>query len=132
MTRANTIGGFRRRRQAFTLIEMLIVAALLAIFASLAIINMSTQLNLNKQKAAVAECRQIATALSFVNDDMSLFPKLNFLRFNLTNLQNEALQGTPVINNTGFEMYGNVVGDLGTRLKRGWKGRTSRPTRTSW
>lgn len=121
MTRANTIGGTGRRK-AFTLIEMLIVAALLAIFASLAIINMSTQLNLNKQKAAVAECRQIATALSFVNDDMSLFPKLNFLRFNIGNLETEGMPGGPWINNAGFEMYGNVVGDLGTRLKRGWKG----------
>jgi prepilin-type N-terminal cleavage/methylation domain-containing protein len=121
MFRAHDIRGFGRRR-AFTLIEMLIVAALLAIFASLAIINMSTQLNLNKQKAAVGECRQIASALSFVNDDMGLFPKLNFLRFNLSNLQSEALQGTPVINNTGFEMYGNVVGDLGTKLSRLWKG----------
>lgn len=113
--------GRTSRQRGFTLVEMLIVAALIAIFSSLAVINISTQMNLNKQKAAVAECRQIATAMSFAHDDLGIFPKICFLKFNLPNLT-ELLQGTPVVNNMVFESYGNPVGDLGSRLSRQWKG----------
>ncbi len=107
--------------RGFTLVEMLIVAALISIFSALAVFNITTQLNLNKQKAAVAECRQLATALTFANDDLGFLPKLCFLRYNLPNLQS-ALLGTPTTANTMVEAYGNQVGDLGTRLTRQWKG----------
>ena len=111
----------RTSRRGFTLIEMLIVAALISLFSGLAVINISQQLRLNQQKAAVAECRQIATSMSFANDDMGVFPKLCFLKFNGPNLA-DMLQGTPVVQNPVFEIYGNEVGNLGQRLNSQWKG----------
>lgn len=75
-----------RRRSGFTLIEMLVVAALIAIFAGLAVFNIVEQLNREKEKAALAEARSIATAMSFAYDDMGFFPKLCFLRFGVDEL----------------------------------------------
>ncbi|MGB9692764.1 MAG: type II secretion system protein, partial [Candidatus Sumerlaeaceae bacterium] len=71
----------RYSRKGFTLAEMLIVAALIALFSGLFIFSIETQYTLNKQKASVAECRQIATAMSFAQQDMGFFPKMCFLRF---------------------------------------------------
>lgn len=70
-----------RRRSGFTLIEMLVVAALIAIFAGLAVFNIVEQMNREKEKAAISECRSIATALSFAHDDLGFYPKLSWLRF---------------------------------------------------
>ena len=65
----------RGTRRAFTLVEMLIVAALIALFAGLAVFNVTEQYELNKQKAAVAECRQIGTSMNFALQDLGFFPK---------------------------------------------------------
>src|SRR5688572_29195394 len=78
-------GGMQRRR-GFTLVEMLVVSALIALFAGLAVFSITTQLEQNRKKAAVAECRQIATAMSFAHQDLSFFPKLCLLRFNYNEL----------------------------------------------
>ncbi len=77
---------FKRRNRGFTLIEMLIVAALIAIFSALAVFNISEQLNISKGKAAVAECRSIATAMSFAHDDLGFYPKIGFLRYGFDEL----------------------------------------------
>lgn len=76
-----------RRRSGFTLIEMLVVAALIAIFAGLAVFNIVEQLNREKEKAALSEARSIATAMSFAYDDLGFFPKLCFLRFGVDELR---------------------------------------------
>ncbi len=70
-----------RRTGGFTLIEMLVVAALIAIFAGLAVFNVVEQLNREKEKAALAEARSIATAMSFAYDDLGFFPRFCFLRY---------------------------------------------------
>lgn len=75
-----------RHNSGFTLIEMLVVAALIAIFAGLAVFNIVEQLNREKEKAALAEARSIATAMSFAHNDMGFYPKLCFLRFGVDEL----------------------------------------------
>src|SRR5690606_6989864 len=70
-----------RRNGGFTLIEMLVVAALIAIFAGLAVFNIVEQLNREKEKAAIAEARSIATAMSFAHDDLGFYPRLCWLKF---------------------------------------------------
>lgn len=88
MTKTMTIHKIpARRTQGFTLIEMLVVAALIAIFAGLAVFNIVEQLNREKEKAAIAEARSIATAMSFAYDDMGFYPKLCFLRFGVDELK---------------------------------------------
>jgi prepilin-type N-terminal cleavage/methylation domain-containing protein len=106
------------RTRGFTLVEMFIVAALISLFAGIAVFNIQSMYERNKQKAAVGECRQISTALSHVYDDTSIFPRLSLLRFNLPNLL-YALRGLSV---DALEYHGLAVGDLEGRLNRSWKG----------
>lgn len=108
----------RTSERGFTLAEMLIVAALIALFSGLFIFSIETQYTLNKQKASVAECRQIATAMSFAQQDLGIFPKICFLRFNSTNL-------ISLLTGMGFdavEYHSLPVGDLQARLVKQWKG----------
>ncbi len=65
--------------RAFTLIEMFIVGALIALFAGIAIFNIQGQYLANIRKITIAEVRQIHSGLSFVKMDTGVFPKLNFL-----------------------------------------------------
>lgn len=69
----------RRDRRGFTLIEILVIALIISILSSIAIINIQQFVDNNKRKAVVAEVRQLAQALSFARDDIGYFPKLNFL-----------------------------------------------------
>ncbi len=71
--------GFIRTNRAFTLIEMFIVGALIALFAGIAIFNIQGQYLANIRKITIAEVNQIHTALSFIKMDAGVFPKLNFL-----------------------------------------------------
>ena len=71
--------GFIPTNRAFTLIEMFIVGALIALFAGIAIFNIQGQYLANIRKITIAEVNQIHTALSFVKMDTGIFPKLNFL-----------------------------------------------------
>lgn len=107
-----------RRRKAFTLVEMLIVAALIALFAGLAVFSIETQYTLNRQKASIAECRQIATAMAFAQQDLGFFPKFCWLRHNVPNLL-QRLQG---LSFDAVEYHGLPVGDLQNRLIKQWKG----------
>lgn len=59
--------------------EIIIVGVLIATFSSLAIFAIREQFEANKNKAAIGEARQIATALEFANIDTGIFPKLSFL-----------------------------------------------------
>ncbi|MCX7015454.1 MAG: prepilin-type N-terminal cleavage/methylation domain-containing protein [Candidatus Sumerlaeota bacterium] len=69
----------KRRNQGFTLMEILIVAAIIAIFASLAIFNAQEMYQSNVRKGTIAETNSIGTALSMARDDLTFYPKLNYL-----------------------------------------------------
>lgn len=66
----------RSRRRGFTLVELVIVASLIAIFSGLAVFSIQQQFRNNQVKATIAETRQIATALDLAHLDVSIFPKL--------------------------------------------------------
>ncbi len=114
------LAGGARGRRAFTLVEMLVVSALIALFAGLAVFSITTQLDQNRKKAAVAECRQIATAMSFAHDDLSFFPKICFLKFNYDNLNAAAvnLGLTP----SAIEYHSHFIPQIETKLQKNWKG----------
>ncbi|MGI8906589.1 MAG: type II secretion system protein [Candidatus Sumerlaeaceae bacterium] len=104
-------------QRGFTLVEMLVVAALIAIFAGLAVFNITAQLEREKSKAAVAEARSIATGMSFAYDDLGFYPKIGLLRFNLDNVF-EFLKGT------GFdsaEYHSYIVGNQDIRMRKKWR-----------
>lgn len=110
--------GTRRGTRAFTLVEMLIVAALIVIFSSLAVLNVSEYMKKGRQKAAVAEARHIATAMSFAHQDLGFFPKICFLNLNLISLT-DSLSGMTF---DAVEYHGHNIGDLAGRLGRQWRG----------
>ena len=110
----------RRGRRGFTLVEMLIVATLISLFAGLAVFSMTTQLEQNKRKAAVAECRQIGTAMAFAQQDLSFFPRICLLKYNYTNLFN--ILSSFSLDSTFVENHGYNVGGLQQRLRTNWKG----------
>ena len=107
------------RRGGFTLIEMLVVAALIAIFAGLAVFNIVEQLNREKEKAAIAECRSIATAMSFAHDDLGFYPKLCWLKFGKLDLikyvQDNGIPGAAI---DWFEKGDNT--GMPTRIQTKW------------
>lgn len=107
-----------RRTQGFTLIEMLVVAALIAIFAGLAVFNIVEQLNREKEKAAIAECRSIATAMSFAHDDMGFYPKICWLRFGVDELiQTITDNSLPIDSIDTFDRGGPT---MPTMIKSNW------------
>ena len=107
-----------RRNQGFTLIEMLVVAALIAIFAGLAVFNIVEQLNREKEKAAIAECRSIATAMSFAHDDMGFYPKICWLRFGVDELiQTITDNGLPSDSIDWFDRGGTTMPNM---IKNNW------------
>jgi len=67
------------KSKGFTLIEVLIVAALLSLFAGIAVINIQQMYDSNKRKATFPETRALATAFSIARDNVGFFPNLFYL-----------------------------------------------------
>lgn len=107
-----------RRNGGFTLIEMLVVAALIAIFAGLAIFNVVEQLNREKEKAALAEARSIATAMSFAYDDMGFFPRLCFLRFGVEEFKKIIADDN--LPTDAIEYFGYPSATMASRINKDW------------
>lgn len=79
-------------RRAFTLIELLIVGALIALFAGLAIFGAQQAYLNNQRKAVIGESRQVATALDFAYGDVGFFPLLCFMDDSLEGLTIDSQQ----------------------------------------
>jgi prepilin-type N-terminal cleavage/methylation domain-containing protein len=73
---------YKRQRTGFTLIEILIVAALISLLAGIAAINIQRAYVDNQRKATYGEARNLATALSMANEDIGIYSKLCFLTQN--------------------------------------------------
>ncbi|MEQ8821732.1 MAG: type II secretion system protein [Sumerlaeia bacterium] len=69
----------RTRQRAFTLVELVIVGALIALFSGLAIFGVQQQFRSNTRKAMIGETRQLAQALDFAFQDVGFFPVPCFL-----------------------------------------------------
>ncbi|NQU44757.1 prepilin-type N-terminal cleavage/methylation domain-containing protein [bacterium] len=68
-----------RKIRAFTLMEILIVAALISLFSSLAIFSTQYLVDSSKRKSSVADARTIAHVLSMAYMDFGIFPKVGYL-----------------------------------------------------
>lgn len=76
------IPSVRRRLQrgrGFTLLEILIVAALISLFAGLAVFGIQQQFENNIRKTTQGEVRSIAVALDLAYADVGFFPKIALL-----------------------------------------------------
>lgn len=106
----------RAPRYGFTLIEILIVGALIALFAGLAIFGAQQFYDSQRRKAMFAETREIGAALSFVRDDVNFYPRLHLLDESVDRIQL----------NTPIDTYGRLVlqpGSLRTKqIAENWRG----------
>jgi len=109
----------RRLQRGFTLLEILIVGALIALFSGIAIFAVQEMYDRNRAKAMFGEAYEIGTALSFAHNDLGFFPKLHLLR----------LPATLVIFPTGvypsFDMYGQFPPNnvsLIANVRENWNG----------
>lgn len=68
------------QRRGFTLLEILIVASLIGLFASLALFSIQQMYDQNREKLMFPEAQQIGTALSFARDDIGFYPRIHLLR----------------------------------------------------
>lgn len=115
------------RRRGFTLVELIIVAALIALFSGLAVIAVQQQYRSNIRKATIAETRNIASALDFAALDTNVFPKLCWLT--------ESREGMAFVSNlvsggnSSLIVYGaldinsrNVDAQTAARFQNLWKG----------
>ena len=64
------------RSRGFTLVELLIVIAIIGIIAAIAIPNLINALNRAKQSRAVAEIRTLAQGIAIYQQDNSLYPAI--------------------------------------------------------
>ncbi len=110
---------FSTHSKGFTLIEILIVGALIALFAGMAIINIQQQYENSVRKIMIGESREIGTAMSFAHQDLGIFPKFCFLNHSRNMLfQVAGTNRLPL----SFDYMGFDVTGREQQLIEGWRG----------
>jgi type II secretory pathway pseudopilin PulG len=113
-----------RNRGGFTLLEILIIALVIALLSGIAVINVQQFVDSNKRKATIADARQLSQALSFAHNDIGFFPKLCFLddsRVSPKLAQIDAANGAVISFHNDFQIYGSNYQGLDP-APRQWKG----------
>lgn len=116
------------RRQGFTLMEILIVAALITVLSSIAIISVNSFYNQAVKKTTIGELNRVGMALAFAEQDIGFYPKLAYLdkseHYVLYDLAGDRTDPNMLVNH--FDTYGFLAGGLGdplqSRVASQWKG----------
>ena len=118
----NPITGSARER-GFTLIEMLIVGSLIALFSGIAMFGIQQMYDSNREKIMRAEASELGTALSFAHDDLGFFPRLDLLSLPKPLLvfeqTGQATYLRPSVDNYGAD---GITGPQVNNLSENWKG----------
>lgn len=117
-------GAHRHSTKGFTLVELFIVGALIALFAGLALFNVREQFDSNRRKAMIGEARNLGTSMGFAKMDTAVFPKFCFLTMSEREMQFEA-----VSRGHNADFYYNVIdytniatGPFAAGIKQNWRG----------
>lgn len=113
----------KRKRRGFTLLEILIVASIIAFLAGLAIINVKEFYDQTRIKSTYDECKTIGTALAFARDDVGFFPSIHTLAFNKKQMNEAGTIGGNFSPRPHSDAYGYLFeNDPRTiNLERTWK-----------
>ncbi|HUT23900.1 MAG TPA: hypothetical protein VM492_06135 [Sumerlaeia bacterium] len=90
--------------RGFTLIEMLIIAALITLFSFIAIFSAERMMRDAKRKSTIADGRSIADGLTNAHFDNAFFPKIGYLSFPKQELWVNS--GAPDVLPPGFDVLG--------------------------
>jgi type II secretory pathway pseudopilin PulG len=71
-----------RATGGFTLVEIVIVASLIALFSGLAMFGVQQMLKNSKLKAVIGETREVGSSLLFAHQDIGFYPAIGFLSYN--------------------------------------------------
>lgn len=93
---------FKRSKKGFTLLEIIIVAALISLFSGLATFGVNQMLNNNKLKAVIGETRQVGSSLIFAHQDIGFYPKIGFMMYTADLIDNRF--GWDRIDTMGFSL----------------------------
>ena len=111
-----------RRRRGFTLIEILIVASLIALFSGIAMFAVQAMYDQNRRKAMFDETKQIGQALHFAYEDLGFFPRINFIGYSKGLLTYDTGGGVEYVR-PGFDTYGYLsLGQKSTAIADSWHG----------
>jgi len=114
---------FSSKQKGFTLIEILIVAALISLFAGLAIINIQQQFKASLKKAVIGEVRNLSVAYdAILQNNVGVFPKLCFVMQHLSEIEPylDVDTGRAI---SGFDYIGHpLTGSTLNRIKTNWQG----------
>jgi type II secretory pathway pseudopilin PulG len=93
-----------RNSSGFTLIEILVICAILAILSSMLIINVRETLQQTERKACFADTRSVANALTTAHFDIGFFPRIGYLNFAVPDLKR--LSGSQSVLPSSFDAMG--------------------------
>jgi prepilin-type N-terminal cleavage/methylation domain-containing protein len=93
-----------RATGGFTLVEIIIVAALISLFSGLAMFGVQQMLKNSKLKAVIGETRQVGSALTFAHQDIGFYPAIGFLSYNKDFISNN--YGWGLIDSMGLTITG--------------------------
>lgn len=94
-----------RSSSGFTLIEILVICAILAILSSILITNVRQQMEQAERKATFADARTVANALTTAQFDVGFYPRVGYLNFSVPELKLASGSATdlpPSLDTMGF------------------------------
>lgn len=117
----------RRSTRGFTLVEIMIVAALIALLSGIAVFSINTFYQSNVRKATIGELNRLYTALEFARQDLQFYPKFCYLNSSRDQVLFDQVTGlydsASMISNLDY--YGFVPGGpnpVQTRVNAFWNG----------
>jgi type II secretory pathway pseudopilin PulG len=113
-----------RSSSGFTLIEILVICAILAILTSLLTINVRETMQQTERKASFADARSVANALTTAYFDIGFFPRVGYLNFAVPELK--VIAGSAAVLPKSFDAMGfpddRLAGKIGAVYANWGKG----------
>lgn len=114
-----------RSRSGFTLIEILIIAALIAILSGIAVISIQFLVVDAKRKAALGDLKTIAHGITIAQYDQSFFPRIGYMCYpaeELAGFAKSPLTGGAATLPPDFQYSGINFDPIAPQVYAKWKG----------